>query len=113
MGSAETGCQQGDATDELPLMVLDRLEKQNHLWLMPDFGFGSWPEPKVGYYPEVVRKAQDFDRKMSWEEKVPQLFWKGALLIPLRRKLFDLARQYSWGKIEEVGLRLDMRSTFC
>lgn len=96
---------QGDASDELPLMVLDRTAKQHHLWLMPDFGFGSWPEPKVGYYPEVVKKAQDFDAKMSWEEKVPQLFWKGALLIPLRRTLFELARQYSWGKIEEVRSR--------
>ncbi|TIB91727.1 6-phosphofructokinase [Wallemia mellicola] len=48
----------GDSYDEpIPTFVLDRTADQPELWLMPDFGFWSWPEPKVGSYVEVRDKA--------------------------------------------------------
>lgn len=70
-----------------------------------DYGFNSWPEPKVGSYKEVLRKAKEWDEKMPWQDKIPQLFWKGAYLVDIRKKLADLAKEYSWGAIEEVDWR--------
>ena len=72
---------------------------------MPDFGFNSWPEPRVGSYNEVVRKAQEYDKKKPWSDKIPQLFWKGAFLNDLRKNLFQKSQDFSWGKIEEVDWR--------
>lgn len=96
---------QGEANEHLPLWVLDRTTKQHHLWLMPDFGFGSWPEPKVGTYSEVVRKANDYEKRHPWDKKIPQLFWKGALMVDVRRKLVEIGKKYSWSKVEEVDWR--------
>jgi hypothetical protein len=72
---------------------------------MPDYGFNSWPEPKVGSYKEVIRKAREYDSRVAWKEKVPQLFWKGAFMTTMRKNLFNIAQEYSWARIEEVDWR--------
>ncbi|KAJ6261229.1 hypothetical protein Dda_3897 [Drechslerella dactyloides] len=86
----------------VPVLVLDRTDRERHLWLIPDFGFNSWPEPKVGTFSEVKRKAGEFDARHPWKTKTPKLFWKGALLVDIRRKFFDLAKDWGWAQIEEV-----------
>ena len=51
----------GDSYDDVvPTFVLDRTAKQPELWLMPDFGFWSWPEPKVVSFIEVRDKAEKY-----------------------------------------------------
>lgn len=70
-----------------------------------DYGFNSWPEPKVGSFNEIVRKAEDYDAAHPWSTKEPKLFWKGALLTDMRRKLMDSARGWPWARIEEVDWR--------
>jgi hypothetical protein len=42
------------------------------LWLMPDFGYWSWPEPKIGSYGKVQMKAA------AMELQVPRNWHGGA-----------------------------------
>lgn len=85
------------ADDEgLPLWVLDRTEQQQDLWLMPDYGFYSWPEPGVGGIAEVRDKCGEWEARQRWKDKIPKLFWRGAILNKLRAVRWCLvsARQF-------------------
>ena len=68
-----------------------------------DFGFGSWPEPKVGTWSEVLRKAAQWDAKMSWKEKIPKLFWKGVFMVDVRKQLASAAEGKGWGDIQDIN----------
>lgn len=74
---------QGDDS-RLPLWVLDRTNSQEEVWVMPDYGFYSWPEPKVGSMVEVRDKCAEVERRLSWKDKIPKAFWRGAILVKLR-----------------------------
>ena len=94
-----------DPNDHLPLLCLARQStpEEEHLWLMPDFGFWAWPEPKIGTYAEVIRKAEDFDASHPWSGKMAKLFWKGVPMVDVRKNLFEVAKQNTqWAQIEEV-----------
>lgn len=65
--------------------VLGRREQEHDLTLMPDYGFYSWPEPGVGTFEEVQDKCQQFESKLSWKDKIPKLFWRGALMVNIRK----------------------------
>ncbi|TIA99181.1 hypothetical protein E3P94_00543 [Wallemia ichthyophaga] len=92
----------GDSEDEpIPTLVLDRTADQPELWLMPDFGFWSWPEPKVGSFGEVRDKAGKWESKHSWSEKLPKLFWRGASLDrEIRKQLINAANGYAWSDVK-------------
>ena len=92
----------GDSEDEpVPTMVLDRTVEQPELWLMPDFGFWSWPEPKVGSFVEVRDKAGKWESEHSWSEKLPKLFWRGASLgLSIRDQLVDAAQGHAWSDVK-------------
>lgn len=64
--------------------VLGRESAEDSLVLMPDYGFFSWPEPGVGSFLEVRDKTYQFETRQTWSDKIPELFWRGALMIPLR-----------------------------
>ncbi|KAF3904742.1 hypothetical protein ABW20_dc0101475 [Dactylellina cionopaga] len=91
-----------NSDSDVPVLALDRIDEEEHLWLMPDFGFNSWPEPKVGTFSEVKRKASEFDATNPWETKIPKLFWKGALLVEIRKSFFELAKNWDWAQVEEI-----------
>lgn len=63
-----------------------------------DYGFFSWPEPGVGSFLEVQDKTLDYESTLTWAEKIPKLFWRGALMIDLRKEFVDIASEYSWGQ---------------
>jgi hypothetical protein len=57
-----------------------RKAEDDKLWLMPDFGYWSWPEPKIGAYGEVQLKATEMDTTVPWKRKKWKLVWRGAIL---------------------------------
>ncbi|KAL8276741.1 hypothetical protein RQP46_010850 [Phenoliferia psychrophenolica] len=68
-------------------------------WLIPDFGFYSWPEPVTTGYKGVWRKIERVESEVTWENKVPKLFWRGAFLAPIRDALRKAADRMPWGDI--------------
>lgn len=77
-------------------------------WLMPDFGFYSWPETKVGSYGEVQEKAIAMEdtalnpsgQAWSWDVKYPKLVWRGATMgLPLRDAFVELTHNKTWADV--------------
>lgn len=72
-------------------------------WLMPDFGFFSWPEPKTGAYTKVRRAIRRLESETSFEKKVPKLVWRGALLVEDREKLLDHSKGKDWADVRRIN----------
>ncbi|GAA5856217.1 hypothetical protein JCM8547_000826 [Rhodosporidiobolus lusitaniae] len=73
------------------------------MWLLPDFGFESWPEPRVLGWQDARRKAMDVDSTLTWEDKETKLFWRGAYLgAPLREQLGEIASREPWGDVGTI-----------
>ncbi|OAV98455.1 hypothetical protein PTTG_08520 [Puccinia triticina 1-1 BBBD Race 1] len=92
--------QHGD--DEHPLWVLDRTQSQEEVWLMPDYGFYSWPEPKVGGMVEVRDKTAEREATLTWDKKISKAFWRGAILVKLREQLLEVSKGKSWSDIQPI-----------
>ncbi|KAK4057562.1 hypothetical protein OIO90_001207 [Microbotryomycetes sp. JL221] len=73
------------------------------MWLLPDFGFWSWPEPRVLGWQDARRKAKAMDARLSWSEKSDKLFWRGAFLAKIRENLRDAAAKHPWADIGEIN----------
>ncbi|MBW0536951.1 hypothetical protein O181_076666 [Austropuccinia psidii MF-1] len=82
-----------------PLWVLDRSKSQKDVWLMPDFGFYSWPEPKVGGMIEVRDNTAQRESNLKWNQKIPKAFWRGVPLVKVREQLLEIAKGQSWSDI--------------
>lgn len=71
------------------------------LWLMPDFGYWSWPEPKIGAYHEVQMKAQEMDARVPWARKIDKLIWRGASMdLPVRQQLVGASEGKDWADVK-------------
>jgi hypothetical protein len=78
-----------------------RNTSDSRLWLMPDFGYWSWPEPKIGAYLEVQMKAKAMDSKTPWAEKKNKLIWRGASLeLLVREQLVNVSRGHDWADVK-------------
>lgn len=76
------------------------------------------PEPGVGAMTEVRDKTLAYEDRLTWRDKLPKLFWKGALLVDLRRVscrfllplevfMTDKVRRSSWIWLQgSLGRRL-------
>jgi hypothetical protein len=56
-----------------------------------------WPEPGVGSFLEVQDKTLLYESELNWRDKIPKLFWRGALMVDIRKELVDIASEYKWG----------------
>ena len=73
-------------------------------WLMPDFGFFSWPEPKTGAYTEVRRAMMKMETGTTFENKVPKLVWRGApLALEDREKLLEYSQDKDWADVRSIN----------
>ena len=90
------------------------VEADNNVWLMPDFGYWSWPETGVSSYTKFRRRAmaidegirEDGDRigRINFQDKRKVLVWRGALRPnPLRQKLYDLAKGKKWADVQYIN----------
>ncbi|WVQ79560.1 hypothetical protein IAT38_001659 [Cryptococcus sp. DSM 104549] len=101
---------------EHPHFVLCRTAEQEALWLMPDFGFYSWPEPGVGAYSDVRTSALAFEEQMglrvddqlqvlhsNWENKTQKLFWRGSPMVEVRHDLLRASKDQPWSDVKELN----------
>ena len=72
-------------------------------WLMPDFGFYSWPEPRTGAYTEVRRAMKNLESNLPFEEKVPKLVWRGARLVDDRGNLLAQSQDKDWADVRSIN----------
>ena len=72
-------------------------------WLMPDFGFFSWPEPKTGAYTEVRRAMRNLETDTPFEKKIPKLVWRGAPLTDDREKLLENSKDRDWADVQSIN----------
>ena len=89
-----------------PIWALGRKATEESVWLMPDFGFWAWENKynKIGPYDQVASRIVAREQEVPWEEKKPQLVWRGKLSFApkLRRGLLDATRGKSWGDVKEL-----------
>ena len=71
---------------------------------MPDFGYWSWPETKVGSYGEVQRKARETEADAwTWEAKKEKLVWRGAAMgLEVREKFIEVTHGEEWADVKEI-----------
>lgn len=72
------------ATDNLDSGPHFGLTKRDsdRMFLLPDFGFWSWPEPRVLGWRDARRKAIEFERGLNWTAKEDKLVCFVALSSP-------------------------------
>lgn len=83
---------------------LDRAPYLEDVWLMPDYGFHSWPEPGIGSYTEHREKVLEVERANPWEKKIPKLFWRGAMQVGTadRKALLAAAQGHDWNDVKPL-----------
>lgn len=94
-----------DRIPSVPLWGYARRAEDTHIWLIPDFGYYSWPETKVGTMGEVRMKAEMEEQSGSWawKQKHPQLLWRGATMgLSLRERLIDVTRDKPWADVKSL-----------
>ncbi|KAH8088263.1 glycosyl transferase family 90-domain-containing protein [Filobasidium floriforme] len=118
--------QSGDNGDgDEPVFALSRKPEQESLWLMPDFGFYSWPEPlgsDASAYTEIRQAALDREwglagkagedslrsvnvtgnQPPSWGAKIPKLLWRGVPMVDVRQQLLRASRDQPWSDVGEI-----------
>ncbi|TLD35782.1 DUF821 domain-containing protein [Venturia nashicola] len=83
------------------IWVLTKLRKQEEQWIMPDFGYWSWPNENMGEYGEVRREIRDTEP--AWSDKKSLAVWRGAPVTnPLRKALIDISEGKSWSDIKAI-----------
>jgi hypothetical protein len=104
----------------LPQWAFARKRHDNQTWLIPDFGFWSWPETKVGSYGEVQLKAVAMEESSAnptgkpwhWEDKVGKLLWRGATMnLELREKLVNVTKGKQWADVVPLDWHNEMSMT--
>jgi hypothetical protein len=72
------------------------------MWVMPDFGYWSWPLDLVGEYEQVRTEMQDSE--VEWEKKIPKVLWRGAVKTnkEVRGALMKVTRGKPWADVDEV-----------
>ncbi|KAI5840549.1 DUF821 domain-containing protein [Morchella snyderi] len=91
-----------DKIEPTTTWALTRHSSETDIWLMPDFGYYSWPEPKVGTYSEVQRKILAAEHTSPWSSKKTKLVWRGAPMTShnIRQNLVDAAAGKPWADIK-------------
>ncbi|OAX79888.1 hypothetical protein ACJ72_05791 [Emergomyces africanus] len=98
-----------------PVWVYSKREKDNWAWLMPDFGYWSWPEIKAGQYRSVRQRIAAIDEgavingkvqpPLKFQDKKKQLLWRGniATAPELRQKLVDVTNGKTWASVRSLN----------
>jgi hypothetical protein len=92
-----------DMDSNITTLAYSRLPKQETLWLMPDFGFWSWPYVGMRSYAELQASLDESED--DFLDKVPKAVWRGGLKVAgadLRRKLIEVSRGQSWADIRAI-----------
>jgi hypothetical protein len=76
----------------------------NNTWLMPDYGYWSWPEPHIGSVSESRDVIAQQDKRWSWDEKIDKAVWRGTVHWnkDLRGQLMEVSKRKSWADVQEL-----------
>lgn len=76
-------------------------EEDSNVWLMPDFGYWSWPEVQIGPYGAIRQRIRSVDADLPFAKKKKQLLWRGSLSTnpQVRAKFLHSAASESWGSV--------------
>jgi hypothetical protein len=95
-----------DSVDQLPLWGYARRRKDRAIWLIPDFGFWSWPEMKAGSTREVQAKAEwaEEEEGLTWNNKTAKLLWRGVPSMgpTIRDRLIHVTKDKSWADVKAL-----------
>ncbi|KAL3497103.1 glycosyl transferase family 90-domain-containing protein [Aspergillus germanicus] len=93
------------AGDPGPIWSYSKHATDNNTWLMPDFGYWSWPEVSIGSYKEIRSRIAEVDTKLEFKSKKRQLAWRGSVSTnpSIRGALLDATRGKSWASIREIN----------
>ncbi|KAF1835573.1 hypothetical protein BDW02DRAFT_567897 [Decorospora gaudefroyi] len=74
----------------------------NEMWVMPDFGYWSWPLDLVGEYEQIRSEMQE--NEVTWEDKISKVLWRGAVKTnkELRGALMKVTRGKPWADVEQI-----------
>ncbi|CAI7650745.1 unnamed protein product [Penicillium manginii] len=75
------------------------------VWLVPDFGFWSWPEIKAGSIKEILMDVEDAEKEgMTWSKKNDKLLWRGTLSLghEIRNKLISVTQKKPWADVKSL-----------
>jgi len=115
---------------DIPQWLYARPTSSKSAWLMPDFGYWSWPETKVGSYGEVQIKALAMEdgtttssstsaQKVvadrgpyTWTAKTDKLLWRGATMgLEVREKLVSVTEGQDWADVKVLDWHNDESMT--
>jgi hypothetical protein len=92
----------GDLEHKYPLWVLTRHVTEEDKWVMPDFGYWSWPIDVIGEYSQVRRDIAE--NEPGWREKVPKAVWRGSTKTNvIREVLVNVSKGKSWSDVHEIS----------
>ncbi|KAL2817312.1 glycosyl transferase family 90-domain-containing protein [Aspergillus granulosus] len=88
----------------LPIWSYSKTTTDTTTWLMPDFGYWSWPEVRIGAYKEIRARIAAVDAETAFHSKKKQLAWRGSVATnpEIRGALLDAARGKSWASIRDI-----------
>jgi Glycosyl transferase family 90 len=86
-----------------PEWVLTRhIDGDEQTWVMPDFGYWSWPEDLIGEYSDIRREVRETES--FWAEKVDKAVWRGAITTnDLRKQLIQATKGQEWADVEAIN----------
>jgi Glycosyl transferase family 90 len=99
---------------EQPMFVYSKRDQDDFAWLMPDFGYWSWPEVKVGTYKEIRQRIAAIDdgfgadgvqsKAMDFNSKIKKLVWRGAVQTApeIRGKFVEATNGQPWADVKTL-----------
>ncbi|KAA8648376.1 hypothetical protein EYZ11_007321 [Aspergillus tanneri] len=103
------------STGEGPMWSYSKRDEDQHVWLMPDFGYWSWPEVRIGSYRDIRQRIAAVDdgeqtqdghnvAGLRFQDKKKQLVWRGSVATnpKLRGRLLKAAQGKSWASIRVI-----------
>lgn len=101
---------------ESPIWTYSKRDDEDGVWLMPDFGYWSWPEVNVGPYKDIRQRIAAVDDGgttvkgktvpgLRFKDKKKQLFWRGNVITndALRSKLLEASDRKSWSNVHGIN----------
>lgn len=69
-------------------------------WVMPDFGFWSYPTRTVGSYDEFLDNVRAVDNGVEFVDKANVMVWRGSQDVggEIRSALVNAAKDFNWGQ---------------
>ncbi|KAL1998383.1 hypothetical protein VTN02DRAFT_6297 [Thermoascus thermophilus] len=105
----------GDGEDLRAIWSYTKRDGDDAVWLMPDFGYWSWPEVKVGPYRDVRRRIAAVDDGgvtpdgqripgMAFRDKKKQLLWRGSVATApeIRGQLLRATQRKPWASVHAL-----------